>query len=298
MKEIHIINPQAGSKKKKNRHFSEVEIYETKEHGDLERYVSEVCKTDPDVHFTVYGGDGTVCEAVNGIMKAGEEASRRAVLSVVPSGTGNDFVRNFKDADGSVRRIDVIKVNDVYCANMINIGFDCDVVAETDKIKKFPLTSGSFGYVVGVLKMLLKKLGTRLVINFMSDKGDAIEEDRSYLLSSVSNGGYCGGGFHSSPPAKLDDGLMDIMIVDNLKKSTFLKLVGAYRKGSHVDPETCEVKGGFKKILRYYRTDRAIFEGLTRICIDGEIIYTDRAEMTVVPSSLNVQMPAKSVYDE
>ena len=296
MREIHIINPQAGLKKKKIRAIPGVEIYETKEAGDLERYITEVCKKEPETAFTVYGGDGTVNEAVNGIMAAGREASEKAVLSVVPAGTGNDFVRNFASMNGEIRRVDLIKVNDRYCANMINIGFDCDVVAQTDKIKKFPLTSGSFGYVIGVLIMLTKKLGKRMKISFTDRDGTAVNESANYLLISVSNGGYCGGGFHSSPPALTDDGLMDIMIVDNLKKTTFLKLVGAYRKGNHVDAKTREVKGGFKKILRYYQCEKAVISGLERICNDGEIVNCEKVELSVVKDAVNLRMPANSVY--
>ena len=96
MRNIHILNPAAGMFKKNYRIPEGVEVYETKGPLDMVDFIRETCKAEPNVHFTVYGGDGTVNEAVNGIMSAGEEAMEKTVLSVVPKGSGNDFVRNFR----------------------------------------------------------------------------------------------------------------------------------------------------------------------------------------------------------
>ena len=95
MKRLHIFNPVAGG-----GHSPELltkgaangeEVYVTSGIGDAERFVYEMCRSRSEVHFVVYGGDGTLNEAANGIIRAG--AGERTLLSVVPAGTGNDFAR-------------------------------------------------------------------------------------------------------------------------------------------------------------------------------------------------------------
>jgi len=292
MRNIHIINPAAGIKKAELHIPEGMEIYETKEQHDLELYITEVCLADPHVHFTVYGGDGTVNEAVNGIMKAGSDAVKYAVLSVVPKGSGNDFVRNYSKEDKFIGKIDVIRINDIYAANMLNIGFDCDVVAETDKVKKFFLTQGSLGYIFGVVKALFHKKSIDLEVVY-TDKNDKEQIHKgSFLLADIANGKYCGGGFKSAPAASLNDGLLDVMVINNMSIPTFLRLVGDYRKGIHVIADTAEVAEKYKKLLTYHQCKKLTVNGLSRVCVDGEIYYYDKLEIEVIPSAVNISMPA------
>ncbi len=295
MRNIHIINPEAGLKKK----FSEqknIEIYETKGRGDLEQFVKKTCLENPETHFTVYGGDGSVSEAVNGIMNAGQEARENAVLSIVPMGTGNDFVKNFHSDTKERKKVDIIKCNDRYCVNMINIGFDCDVVISTDKIKKFPLTSGSFGYIVGVVITLFKKIGMDIDIE-MTDKNEKIiKKDGRILLTAIANGPFCGGGFKSNPAADISDGLFDVLIAEKVKRSTFAKLVGGYRNGTHVDCEKKEITKRYIGLASYNQCKSMKISKIKKICIDGEIFEYDSADISIIPSAVNVEMPAENIF--
>lgn len=292
MRKIHIINPAAGMSKAHLFIPKGIEVYETKDQHDLERYIREVCSEDPEVHFTVYGGDGTVSEAVNGIMSAGSEAAEKAVLSVVPKGSGNDFVRNFSKKEVFQGRVDVLKCNDRYGINSINIGFDCDVVVETDKVKKNLLTSGSLGYIYGVGKVFFREFGTPLDITLTDQNGEKKVFIGNYMMTSLGNGKYCGGGFKFAPAARLDDGLIDGMVVNKMSRSTFLKLVADYRAGKHVDEESGEVFGKYKGLLTYFKCTEMTVKNINRLGIDGEVIYTDHADISVIPSAINVRMPA------
>ena len=292
MRKIHIINPAAGIAKAHLFIPKGIEIYETKGPRDLERFICETCKTDPNVSFTVYGGDGTVSEAVNGIVSAGAEAMEKAVLSVVPKGSGNDFVRNFSKSEKFVGKVDVIKCNDRYCVNSINIGFDCDVIVETDKVKKNIFTSGSLGYIVGVLRVLTGKLGKQLEITFKDKNGTEINYKGEFLLTALGNGKFCGGGFRFAPTAALSDGLFDALVVNKMSKATFLKLVGDYRSGKHVNVETCEVAPKYKGLLNYYQCTEMTVNNVERVGIDGEVFECDKAVISILPNAVNVQMPA------
>ena len=108
MKIIQIINPKAGHGRAEDVKLSRDEIirYTTTGVRDAENAVKRFCdEYDGDIHFIVCGGDGTINEVVNGIMSAG--ASDRAYFSVAPTGSGNDFVKNFKK-EKKKHRIDLI----------------------------------------------------------------------------------------------------------------------------------------------------------------------------------------------
>lgn len=292
MRKIHIINPAAGIAKAHLFIPNGIEVYETKGPRDLESFITETCKNEPEIHLTVYGGDGTVSEAVNGIMNAGPEAMEKTILSVVPKGSGNDFVRNFQKGEKFLGKVDVLKCNDRYGINSINIGFDCDVVVETDKVKKNPLTAGSFGYIVGVAKVLFRELGTNLEISMTDKNGKVREFKGEFLLTALGNGKYCGGGFKFAPTATLDDGLFDALVVRKMSRTTFIKLVGDYRNGKHVDAESVKVEEKYKKLLKYYQCTQMTVKNIERVGVDGEVIETDKAEISIVPQAINIQMPA------
>lgn len=294
MRKVHILNPAAGMSKAKLNLPSDVEIYETSGPHDVERIIGEICNKDTNVHFTVYGGDGTVNEAVNGIMNAGEDAAKNVVLSVVPKGTGNDFVRNFSADKPYEGKVDVIKCNDRYCINMLNIGFDCDVVVETDKVKKFFLTRGSLGYIFGVIKVFFKKFGKNFEVEMTTKNGEKISKKGEFMLTTIANGQFCGGGFRSNPAADLFDGYFDAMVVNKLNRLNFIRLIADYRKGGHIDTENVLPTKKYEKLVTYAHCTEMKVKNITRLCVDGEMYYTNEINVSIVPSAINVKMPAES----
>ena len=101
MKHVFLINPRAGNRDRTDRlrrlaghlaaaHGLEVECLLTDRPGAAEPLARALAETGEPVRIYVCGGDGTVHEAANGI--AGYE---NAAMTVIPSGTGNDFLKNF-----------------------------------------------------------------------------------------------------------------------------------------------------------------------------------------------------------
>ena len=88
-------------------------------------------------------------------------------IGVVPVGTGNDFIKSFATADkfldidaqlnAEVADIDVMECNGFFAVNMINIGFDCEVVVKTSQIKRSPVVPSKFAYIFGLVLTLAKK---------------------------------------------------------------------------------------------------------------------------------------------
>ena len=305
MKHIFIVNPKAG----KHRHITALceeitatatrlgvsyEILQPQKKEDGPKLIRAAAEsaTGP-VRFYACGGDGTLNRVVNAAIPY-----KNAEVALLPFGTGNDFMRNFtngkffhdieKQIKGTAKRIDTILCNNVYCVNMINIGFDCDVVAKAEGFKaRFPFAS-PLSYSAGLVRTLLRQYGTRMRVTFES--GEVI--DKELLLTAIGNGGYCGGGYHSNPKAMLSDSLFDLCLVDKVSRLTFIRLVGSYKRGTHLDSK-------LGKDIILYRQLKSLsmeFEKNIGICIDGEIFSADRAELRICPSSLSFSIPEGSDF--
>jgi len=312
MKTVFIINPCAGCGKNTEALIcniksasqsadADVEIYITKSPGDATSYIRDFCNKYGSARFIACGGDGTLSEVVNGVI--GFEGCQ---VGVLPIGTGNDFCRNFKSdtnfenitllLQGDTVKCDAIKYTTCidgikksgYCANMFNIGFDCNVADMTAEMKKKPFISGSLAYLISVFAMLIRKKGASLKIEL---DGKETHNGR-LLLTSIANGSYCGGGFKSNPLASLKDGLININIVKNISRLRFLTLLPCYMKGTFL-----EVRG-IDKIISSLKCKKIVvtpLSGKMRLCSDGEIIDAGRTEFEIVPQAFEFVVPGVKV---
>lgn len=313
MKIIFVINPKAGKGKgidkltEKIRSASDktgikADIYMTEAAGDAEAFADLMGKeteaSGEEIRLIACGGDGTLNEVLNGAIKY-----ENLTVGVVPIGTGNDFCRNFPDdgdfldmeaqLTGKVIKSDAIRYSGLmagkeqtrYCANMFNIGFDCNVVDLTAKLKTYPLIAGSFAYLLGVAITFIKKKGAKLRVEL---DGEVIE-DGSLLLTAIANGGFCGGGVHSSPYASVTDGIMDVNVIYNVSRWQFLKKFPYYAKGTHMELP------GISDII-YAGTCRKAritpLDGTMRLCTDGEIVDAGTIDFEIVPEAFNLLVPA------
>lgn len=309
--QVHIINPTSGRGTGKDSVLAAVEksvaenggeIIKSEHPGHIEELVRTTCEKNPFVHIIAYGGDGTVFETVNGLMQSG--ANRTASFSIIPTGSGNDFSAFANDSGAftksELNKIDIIRVkcgkNVRYYANMMNIGFDCAVVNETYSLKKKPFLHGSAAYIAGVAKTLLlkKKLRAKITLEGIEsfENGEKLTSteifERDLLLTAAANSQYCGGGFRAAPLASLTDGLLDVLVVDDMSRLRFISLVGAYQAGTYID-ENGNMKEQFNKILTYRRCRKMTVEGPELYCLDGEIFSTDATrtiEAEVIPDAL------------
>lgn len=298
MKHHFIINPAAGkgtfvhTLSEKIRTAAEgreidYEIYLTKAPGDAVDFVAATVAADGERHrFYACGGDGTLCEVVNGA-----PLSDRAEFALIPIGTGNDFCRNFDDRaaffdierqiDGTAIPIDLIRYNDRYCVNMLNIGFDCNVVERTVKLKHHPLVPSSMAYSLGVVSTLMHKMTTDMHIEL--EDGEIIE--RPLLLMSIANGQFYGGGFHSNPRATLNDGLFDVNIIEKVSRMTFISLIGSYKAGTHLETAAKYITYRQAKSLTMH------FETETLMCVDGETEPVTELTVSIVPNATSFVLP-------
>lgn len=294
MREIAVINPAAGGGKTvaiadTAAKAKGARIYHTACQGDCRRYVAECCKEDPHTHFDVHGGDGSISEAVCGVMDAG--AGHTATLTIVPSGSGNDTIKSMPaELKGGILPLDVVQVNDTYCINMLNIGFDCNVVVSAAKFKKMRFSGRTFAYLMGIATEFFKPFGEDFHIVAECADGSAFEFEGACLLCAVCNGQWCGGGFHNSPYSDMSDGVLEMILVKKTSRLNFIKLIGKYKDGTLIDRETGLPPKGYEDIVSYHRIKSVTVSGTKQICIDGEIEQTDRAVVSVLPRAVQYRI--------
>lgn len=318
MKHIFIMNPASGSVSRRDRLVESIdtaageagadhEIYFTKHQGDCSRYVREICSKyeaeSRPVRIYGCGGDGTVNEVVNGAY-----GYENVELGIIPMGTGNDYIRNYGEVSDfrNIRRqlagtsvySDAIRyraeykgvVTEGYCANMFNIGFDCNVVDLTARVKRWPFISGSLAYLVSVVIMLVRKKGADIRIEY----SDGRIKDGKILLTAVANGCYCGGGVKGVPYCDLNDGLMDVSVINDISRNFFIRVFPSYAKGTHPEKKSM-IK---RKVLEYTKektlTITANGESL-RLCTDGEITTQKCIEFSAVKDAFRFIVPAASL---
>ena len=295
-----ILNPKSGRSrreqgmdeiikeacKKRNLNYH---LYYTTCPGDATEYVRSMIRISQErQRFICVGGDGSINEIVNSAPNNPD-----VEFGVIPKGSGNDFARNFSNhkmfqdidaqIDGDTISLDLIKCNDYYCVNMGNIGFDCAVAKEAEKYKKSPGVSPGLSYIIGVLAVLFRKIGTPMKLTF--DDGTVIEKE--FTLTAIGNGKFCGGGFKAAPIALLEDGLLDVCAIDKVSKLTFLSLVSLYKKGTYLNNKRAQ------KIINYVQVPhfKMEFEEPIPICIDGEIKGAKTIDFEVVKNAFNFVVP-------
>lgn len=314
MKTIFIINPKAGKGKGLDKLKDEINkaaeslgvevgFYITKAIGDAEKFARLVCQeaqdegSDEELRLIACGGDGTVNEVLNGIV-----GYKNAVLGIVPIGTGNDYVRNFpKNCDfmdiasqlqGYTAKSDIMKYSGQiggkeqtrYCINMFNIGFDCNVADLTSTLKQRTFLSGSGAYLAAVAGMFIQKKGAKLKVELDGE----VVKDGQLLLTAIANGGFCGGGVYSAPTASINDGKMDVNVILNISRLSFLHKFPYYSKGTHMGLPNLD------NFLLFRQCKKAVITPLDdsmRLCADGEIVDAGQVTIEMVPLAVNVLVP-------
>ena len=193
------------------------------------------------------GGDGTVNEVANGLIGTGK------ILGVIPAGSGNDFIKSLSlthDLRSSLQKLlagktVTIDVGTVACGkevtpaggssnlkkryfvNGVGIGFDAMVAkrtAEIGHLRGVPL------YVAAVFGSLGKYKAPLFSIAV-----DGYSEVSRRLLIAVGNGPCAGGGFYLTPDARVDDGVFDLCLVDDVSIPTIMRLMPRVMRGKHRD---------------------------------------------------------------
>ncbi len=244
-----FLNPVAGRGRagRNIRHISSLldslalshVIVQSESVGNLETKVFDAVSAGAD-KILVAGGDGSIHEVVNGILRSG----RPAGLGVIPIGTGNDFAKassipvDWKEAatelairmekNTPARPIDAGRMNDRYFANGAGIGFD----AKVNRIARdIQWRIGDLVYLAAVFKGMVDGVITPHVT--MKFLGQTVEGP--ITLANISNGAWVGGMFHIAPMARNDDGELDLVIAGAVSRLRIMALLPKLMQGTHID---------------------------------------------------------------
>jgi YegS/Rv2252/BmrU family lipid kinase len=230
----------------------------------------------------VAGGDGTIFEAVNGMLGAGPN---RSTLGIVPIGTGNDFVKMLgltdwrvacaRIAAGQTRQVDVGRCGSHYFANGVGVGFDAQVAHFANGISWL---SGTPVYALALLKVLTFDY-RRPQLRIEHDAGTL---EQRVTLVAIANGRCYGGAFHVAPNAALDDGLLELVVAEGLSRTRVLGLLPRVLKGTHLDHPA----------VTALRTRKVSIASTTPLVVhaDGEILdlAATAVDVELLPGALRV----------
>lgn len=221
------------------------------------------------------GGDGTAYEVACGLMDSG------VPMGIIPVGTGNDFIKTVgipKDAAQALdfilthpaRPVDVGQLNDRLFLNVSGTGFDVQVLECMEDAKK--VFHGIWPYLIGIIRGIFRY---RPVHVAWTVDGETREQD--VLLCAVANGRFIGGGIPICPVAEPDDGLLDLIVVENKPR----RLIPFYLPGLLMG-----------KVLTFPFTSHQRCRSVTmkspgmHLNIDGEVQAMDEVMFSVMPGRL------------
>jgi diacylglycerol kinase (ATP) len=253
-----------------------VDEYETTCAEDVGRISADVIASGADA-VALIGGDGTIHLGAQVLANSGMP------FGVIPAGTGNDFARGLgvplKDpvaaADlivaGRTRSIDLAVAKDEYITTVVAGGFD-SLVNKRANAMSWP--KGNSRYTVATLAELRTFKPLEYVVTV---DGEVIETKA--MLVAVGTGPTYGGGLQICAGAEIDDGLLDVTIIQPVSRLTLLQMFPKLSKGTHVGHPMLRTLRG--------RTVRIESPGITAYA-DGEPLGALPVDITIAPGALTV----------
>ena len=235
------------------------------------------------------GGDGTVHEVLNGLMR--HPAETRPVLAVLPTGSGNDTCRTLGIpfdvseaalllATGERRSFDVGCCNGVYFNNSFAAGLDAKVTAKAVEYKVTKRRSGLWLYLTALLHVLFKDLGAfDITLGFDGQTPTPVQT----LIIAMTQGATYGGGFRITPDADPHDGLFDVCMIDPLGLGEALRRLPFVIAGKHTKMPVVHMS-------RHASATIAADVPLPAQ-LDGEVLLERRYDITMLPAAIQCIVP-------
>lgn len=250
MKACVIINPVAGPGRKRTvgacidaaksilgRHQYDVDVRITGGPGDAFRFASDAVASGSEL-VVAWGGDGTVNGAASAV------ARTATTLAIVPGGSGNGLARDLGvpfnptaalqiAGGGTTRAIDAGELHGSLFFNVAGIGFDARIAA---RLAEPGVRRGLLGYVLATFdEMRRYEPGAYSIRNARDVTGQSQMPDivdRSALFIALANSRQYGSGAQIAPKALLDDGMIEIVVVEPQSGFSILRQVPDFFRGT------------------------------------------------------------------
>ncbi len=292
MKLLLVTNPAAGKGKglkvseQAAQSFKSYDIEPVVTVSEYPGHITELmCAVDVESYDGIIGvgGDGTLFELINGLFKTHENFS--VPLGQIPVGTGNSFIKDMgiqtpedaleKILSGNTKPVDVgffsYQGGEHYFINILGFGFVSNVAHRARKYKMF----GDLSYIFGVLEEVIILSSTHLDITI-----DGKTYHRENTFVEISNSTCTGGDMIMAPGAEIDDGFLDVVLLNKVSRTKLLNAFPKIFKGTHVEMEEVEV---FKAKHIIAKTDKPQI-----LTPDGEVFGSTPIEVKVLPNKVRM----------
>jgi diacylglycerol kinase (ATP) len=261
--------------------------------GHISTLAEQAARDGADLVVAV-GGDGTINETVDGLMRAGAATE----LATIPLGTGMDFGRTygipsrFEDAvrialDGKTRTIDIGRVSyqqwsgeDAvrHFVNVGSVGMSAAVAQRANGMSK--ALGGKATFFYALTRVFFEWQNTDVSVQL----DDAMRREGRMHDVIVANGQFHGGAMKLAPHASPDDGLFDVVLIGDVTKVDFMTTAPKLYKGTYLEHPKVE----------HLRSRSVAVNAPERLPIelDGEQVGTTPVRFEIVPQALRVRVPA------
>jgi diacylglycerol kinase (ATP) len=259
----------------------ELDIVMTVAAGDAARLAAEAARAGYRRLF-VAGGDGTLNEVLNGVAQV-PGAFEETIYGLIPLGTGNDFARALglaEDVDeavgtlleGRTVAVDTGVLGDRLFVNVSAGGFIAEVSDAVDPQLK--TLAGKLAYLIGGAQVLLDYEPARARVRARGG-GRTFERELELQMFAACNSRMVGGGRLIAPDALIDDGLLDICLVEAMPTLEFVRLLTSVTTGDHVEDE---------RVIYFRAAEVEIdFDRPIKVNTDGEVLEAERCRYRVRP---------------
>jgi len=286
-----LVNPSAGGGRAglaareaaqllKNKGLDFV-LRESESPEHLTELAGQAARSECD-RVLVVGGDGTWHYALNGLVYTDKPAA------LIPCGRGNDFRRNINlpekvalavevALNGRIKELDLVWTGLRHYIGVGGVGFDSEVTECANT--QVPLFTGTLAYTVAVFYKLFAFKPKRLTISH--DHG--VYENK-VMFAVFGNSKSYGGGMKITPEAEMDDGLIDVLIVEEIGVLSLLATLPKVFSGRHLSHPA----------VTTFRTTRAAISSPDKMDLygDGEYIQPVPVTLEIRPKALKVLVPA------
>jgi len=254
MKTLIIYNPHAGNGRARSL-LQDVEAYAiekglnptiicTEYSGHAIEIVKQAELNKYDA-LIASGGDGTLFEVLNGYYQ--NKITNKPPIGLIPNGTGNAFMRELKLRQSDWKKaIDIIALNhkraiDVgrftsegkiwHFINIVGMGFITEIAEAAVPLKWM----GNTAYTVATLLKLISLKSQKFTIEL---DGELLERDGVFV--EIANSTFTGTTFYIAPEAEIDDGYLDVIILNKISRLKILRLFTSIYDGTHINYDEVE----------------------------------------------------------
>lgn len=293
-----IVNPVSGNKNSTKilpniksilkKEFDLTDIIKTEYPNHIEEIVLNY-NFDSLHCICIIGGDGSFHEAINGMLNRKDQ--KKIPLALIPSGSGNSLCRDLDLLDPlkatkniinqNKMKIDILKITDynqniIYSFNIVGWGMVTDIGIKAEKYRW--LGTGRYT-ILSLLEIILKKTNNAHIMYY--DKNNKKHNlENKFIFAVICNTIHTGKGMKIAPRAKLNDGLMDLVLIKDVPRLKLLKLMPKLFTGEHINDNA----------VKYIHVSKLELKPniISKLNIDGEIKGKTPFELTVIPDKIEI----------